>query len=75
MKKDINLAESLAKSVLEHLDNECSCSYEYTSRSLKDPQCEYCNIGEPLVIVAKKVLEKYRKPKRINCLSSLEKAL
>ncbi|KKM07515.1 hypothetical protein LCGC14_1733150 [marine sediment metagenome] len=49
MKENKALKESrnkLTTACIEHLSPRCKCSSEYKDRQLRDPQCEYCDIGK-----------------------------
>ena len=38
--------DALSCACIEHLSPKCECIPEYKDRDLRDPQCEYCNIGK-----------------------------
>lgn len=58
MKRDDCIA--LAQAVIEHLSPKCTCHPAYKDRGLRDPGCEYCDIGCFLLPLAKKVLDELR---------------
>jgi len=41
--------DNLAVACIEVLSPHCTCSVEYKDRELKDPKCEYCDIGQFII--------------------------
>lgn len=50
-------AQLLAKNCVELLYDECKCDISYTSRGKTDPHCEYCDIGQHIIPLARKILK------------------
>lgn len=48
--------KKLAELCMEHLAHKCTCHEDYKSRKLRDPNCEYCDIGQYILPEAERIL-------------------
>jgi len=51
-----NMAIKLAKECMDVLRHECTCHEAYTGRGMIDPYCEWHEIGQYLLPIAKEIL-------------------
>ena len=51
-----SLSNKLARACVGHLSGVCCCSVDYTSRGMRDPSCEWCNIGQYIIPLAERLL-------------------